>query len=98
MRDSDPEAAVELLGEVLELRNKAFGEEALECAEAYFYYGLCVLEQAQVRGPPERSRLGAAPQRTHHGTAQHSLALLCAPAVAGRLLCMVAPHNNPPPP
>lgn len=41
---------MQLLGQVLEVRNKAFGERALECAEVYLYYGETLFEQAQVRG------------------------------------------------
>lgn len=48
LRDSDLEAAVELLGQVLEIRNKAHGENAPECADTYLYYGQCLFEQAQV--------------------------------------------------
>jgi hypothetical protein len=48
LRDSDLETAVELLGQVLEARNKAYGENALECADTYLYYGECLFEQAQV--------------------------------------------------
>jgi hypothetical protein len=38
-----------LLGQVLETRNKAYGENAPECADTYLYYGQCLFEQAQVR-------------------------------------------------
>jgi hypothetical protein len=48
LRDSDLETAVELLGQVLEVRNKAYGTEAPECADTYLYYGQCLFEQAQV--------------------------------------------------
>jgi hypothetical protein len=48
LRDSDLETAVQLLGQVLETRNKAYGENALECADTYLYYGQCLFEQAQV--------------------------------------------------
>lgn len=48
LRDTEVETAVELLGQVLEIRNKAFGENALECADTYLYYGECLFEQAQV--------------------------------------------------
>lgn len=49
LRDSDPEAAIELLGKVLETRNKAYGEKAFECAQVYLHYGELLFEQAQVR-------------------------------------------------
>lgn len=48
LRDSDLETAVQLLGQVLEIRNKAYGENSLECADTYLYYGQCLFEQAQV--------------------------------------------------
>eukprot|EP00775_Hariotina_reticulata_P013279 gene13279-13410_t len=47
LRDSDIDTAVELLGKVLEIKNKAYGEKALECADAYLYYGELLFEQAQ---------------------------------------------------
>eukprot|EP00878_Enallax_costatus_P001837 GHUV01001995.1.p1 GENE.GHUV01001995.1~~GHUV01001995.1.p1 ORF type:complete len:566 (+),score=283.94 GHUV01001995.1:59-1756(+) len=47
LRDKDPDAAIELLGQVLEIRNKAYGEKALECADVYLYYGELLFEQAQ---------------------------------------------------
>lgn len=46
------ETAVDLLGQVLETRNKAYGENAPECADTYLYYGQLLFEQAQVRFPP----------------------------------------------
>jgi hypothetical protein len=49
LRDSDPETAIELLGKVLETRNKAYGEKAFECAEVYLHYGELLFEQAQVK-------------------------------------------------
>lgn len=48
LRDSDLETAVQLLGQVLETRNKVYGDNALECADTYLYYGECLFEQAQV--------------------------------------------------
>lgn len=48
LRDSDVETAVDLLGQVLETRNKAYGENAPECADTYLYYGQLLFEQAQV--------------------------------------------------
>lgn len=48
-RDSDLETAVQLLGHVLQVRNKAYGENAPECADTYLYYGQVLFEQAQVR-------------------------------------------------
>ncbi|KAF8065926.1 MET1B [Scenedesmus sp. PABB004] len=47
LRDADPEAAIELLAGVLEVRNRAFGEQAIECAETYLHYGMLLFEQAQ---------------------------------------------------
>jgi hypothetical protein len=57
LRDSDPEAAIELLGKVLETRNKAYGEKAFECAEVYLHYGELLFEQAQVRARQACSQL-----------------------------------------
>lgn len=48
LRDKDVESAIQLLGEVLEIRNNAYGEKALECADVYLYYGQLLFEQAQV--------------------------------------------------
>ncbi|KAF5837444.1 hypothetical protein DUNSADRAFT_4360 [Dunaliella salina] len=43
----DSSEAVELLGKCLEIRNKLYGNEALECAETYYHYGRALLEQAR---------------------------------------------------
>jgi hypothetical protein len=58
LRDTEVETAVELLGQVLEIRNKAFGENALECADTYLYYGECLFEQAQVGSDSSSSTTG----------------------------------------
>jgi hypothetical protein len=49
LRDSDVDTAVDLLGKALEVKNQAYGEKALECADAYLYYGELLFEQAQVK-------------------------------------------------
>lgn len=65
LRDSEPETAVELLGKVLETRNKAYGEKALESADVYLYYGELLFEQAQV------NRVGCTSMCLLHGE-QHA--------------------------
>lgn len=71
LRDSDMEASVTLLGEVLELRNRAYGFEALECADTYRYYGMCIFESAQVSAAAAVGDLvGGGLTQRWHSTAQ----------------------------
>jgi len=44
----DISSAVESLGEACELLAQEFGDQAPECAEAYFYYGKALLEAARL--------------------------------------------------
>jgi nuclear autoantigenic sperm protein len=58
LRDDEPERAVQLLGEALELRVQVHGSEAPECASTYFHYGQLLFENAQqatdILGDPVR--------------------------------------------
>lgn len=47
LRSSDPERAVELFGECLQLRVEAYGPDAIECATAYVEYGVALFTQAR---------------------------------------------------
>lgn len=58
-----------LLGKVLETRNKAYGENAPECADTYLYYGQCLFEQAQVRAAHSTAGQPVVPEQQQAPTA-----------------------------
>jgi len=59
---ADIPLAVSSLGEACELFNKAYGETASECAEAYFYYGKSLLEMARLENGVLGNALDGVPE------------------------------------
>merc|ERR1712000_38041 len=64
---NDVPAAVSVMSQACELLSKMFGETAIECAEAYYFYGKALLELSRLESGVLGNALDGVPEEEDEG-------------------------------